>query len=88
VTRRCVKQTTIKGIDIPVNLVVAVDVLSIHYDQELWGPEDPNEFNPSRFSCERKRHPMAYQAFGQGPRNCIGNEKSIQISLYIYLSNF
>ena len=41
--------TKVKGINIPKNLVIAVDVLSIHYDAEVWGPEDPYEFNPMRF---------------------------------------
>ena len=71
VTRRCTNKTTVKGIDIPVNISVAVDVLSLHFDKEIWG-EDANEFNPSRFSLEIKRNPLAFMTFGQGPRNCIG----------------
>jgi cytochrome P450 len=46
------------------------DMYSIHYDPQLWGPHDPELFYPERF--EDKRHPMAFLAFGQGPRNCIG----------------
>ena len=34
--------------DIPLNLTIAVDVLSLHYDPELWGPTDPNKFYPLR----------------------------------------
>ena len=49
VARRCVNQTNIKGIDIPVDTVISIDVLSLHYDPELWGPEDPNVFCPLRF---------------------------------------
>ena len=64
--------TRIHGIDIPVNLVIAVDVLTIHYDAEIWGPFDPNEFCPQRFSKEYKRHPASYFGFGIGPRNCVG----------------
>jgi cytochrome P450 len=47
-TRRCVNRTTLKGIDIPENLTVIADVLSIHYDPELWGPVDPSVFYPMR----------------------------------------
>nr|QVK45584.1 cytochrome P450 [Brachionus paranguensis] len=70
VARRCTKKTTIKGIDIPVDTPIAVDVMSIHFDADLWGPQDPNEFYPPRH--EVKRNPLAFMAFGNGPRNCIG----------------
>ncbi len=50
--------------------LVHADVYSIHYDHELWGPEDPYVFFPERH--ETKRHPMAYLPFGAGPRHCIG----------------
>ena len=46
------------------------DVYSIHYDRDLWGPDDPYVFMPERH--ERKRHPMAFLPFGAGPRQCIG----------------
>ena len=50
--------------------VIQADVYTIHYDPELWGPEDPNLFIPERHSV--KRHPAANFAFGIGPRNCVG----------------
>jgi cytochrome P450 len=53
-------------------MTIAVDVLSIHYDVDLYGPVDPNEFYPLRFAPENKRNPLAFLAFGIGPRNCIG----------------
>jgi len=43
---------------------------TIHYDPDLWGPEDPNVFLPERDSVPR--HPIASLAFGLGPRNCVG----------------
>ena len=56
IVRRCTSPTTINGIDIPVDLEIAIDVLSLHYDQELWGPTDPNIFYPTRcLSCRNKR---------------------------------
>lgn len=46
------------------------DIYSIHFDRDLWGPEDPYLFVPERH--QTKRHPMAYLPFGAGPRLCIG----------------
>ena len=78
VARRCTNPTTVKGIgNIPLELTIAVDVLSIHYDAEIWGPMDPKEFYPPRFSPEIKRHPCAFLSFGVGPRNCIGMKFAI-----------
>ena len=81
IVRRCTNPTTLKGIDIPLDLEIAVDVLSIHYDAELWGPQDPHEFHPERFGPEYKRNPLAFLSFGAGPRNCIG--KLVKRRLYV-----
>ena len=50
--------------------VIQPDILSIHYDLQLWGPEDPNICIPERH--QTKRNPMAYMPFGAGPRICVG----------------
>ena len=55
---------------IPAGTRVAADMYSLHFDPDLWGPVDPHMFYPERF--ESKRHPMAWIAFGAGPRNCVG----------------
>ena len=49
---------------------IVVDILSLHFDADLWGPVDPNEFYPERFAV--KRNPLSFMAFGNGPRNCVG----------------
>ncbi len=53
-----------------IGAVIQPDILSLHYDLNLWGPEDPNLFIPERH--QTKRHPMAFMPFGSGPRICLG----------------
>jgi len=65
---------------------VSIDVLSVHYDAEIWGPIDPNSFNPSRFSSNIKRNPAAFLSFGIGPRSCIGMKFAL-IELKLALIN-
>ncbi|CAF0750430.1 unnamed protein product [Brachionus calyciflorus] len=89
VARRCTKKTSVKGIDIPEDLTIAVDVLSIHFDGEIWGPIDPKLFYPQRH--EVKRNQLAFMAFGNGPRNCIGMKFALielKIALIKLILNF
>ncbi|CAF1054545.1 unnamed protein product, partial [Brachionus calyciflorus] len=89
VDRRCTRATQVKGLKIPEGLVVSVDVLNLHFDADLWGPVDPNEFYPLRH--EVKRNPLAYMAFGNGPRYCLGMKFAlieIKIALCKLLFNF
>ncbi|CAF3534342.1 unnamed protein product [Rotaria socialis] len=55
---------------IPAGTSITVDIYSLHFDPDLWGPVDPHKFYPERFAT--KRHPMAWIPFGIGPRNCVG----------------
>jgi cytochrome P450 len=50
--------------------LVQVDLYSINFNQELWGPEPVDEFHPERHS--RQRHPLANMTFGAEPRQCLG----------------
>ncbi|UJR17323.1 hypothetical protein I4U23_004218 [Adineta vaga] len=68
--RECNTTTTIYGHQIKQGAIIQPDVLTIHYDRDLWGPEDPYLFIPERHNT--KRHPMAYMSFGAGPRSCLG----------------
>lgn len=76
----------VKGMDIPVGVSFTVDVLSLHYSEDYWGPTDPNVFDPMRFSPEIKRNPYAYLPFGIGPKNCVVScKKLISILNFINL---
>lgn len=49
----------------------------MHRHPDFW--ENPNEFDPDRFLPERsKNRPrFAYNPFGGGPRQCIGNDLAL-----------
>ncbi|CAF1102353.1 unnamed protein product [Adineta steineri] len=70
ITRVCEQTTTVCGHTIEKGSIIQPDIFTIHYNSDLWGPEDPNQFIPERHSTER--HPLALLAFGVGPRSCIG----------------
>ncbi|GFS94156.1 cytochrome P450 3A24 [Nephila pilipes] len=73
ISRECAEDMDIGNIKLKKGTAIQVPAYHMHRDQELWGP-DANEFRPERFSPENKSkiHPMAFQAFGAGPRNCVG----------------
>ncbi|CAF1280749.1 unnamed protein product [Rotaria magnacalcarata] len=68
--RQCNQTINIFGHIIEKNSIIQPDIFSIHYNPDLWGPEDPNLFIPERHLV--KRHPIAWMPFGVGPRNCVG----------------
>ncbi|UJR11637.1 hypothetical protein I4U23_015818 [Adineta vaga] len=71
IDRQCMRDTIVNGIHVSKGSVVQADVYSIHYDPDIWGPEDPEIFCPERHLTEN-RHPLALLFFGAGPRMCPG----------------
>ncbi|XP_015840000.1 probable cytochrome P450 6a14 isoform X2 [Tribolium castaneum] len=73
-TRKCVKDYKIPDQDVIIQkgTRVFIPVLGIHYDSDLY--PNPSQFDPDRFSEEKKksRHGYAHLPFGEGPRICIG----------------
>jgi cytochrome P450 len=78
VGRRCTEEDDLGGFRIPVGMNVIVPVFHFHWSERFW-PE-PEKFDPSRFSPERRPAPeaMIYFPFGAGPRSCIGNHFAMQ----------
>ncbi|XP_025603009.2 cytochrome P450 6a2-like [Athalia rosae] len=79
------------GITIPKRLKVFIPIMHIHMDPNYY--PNPEIFEPERFSDEnvRARHAMAWLAFGDGPRNCLGSRFAVyqtQLGLIKVLSNF
>ncbi|MCI4669832.1 MAG: cytochrome P450 [Bacteroidia bacterium] len=72
--RVAVDDDEFKGIKIKKGTICGIYTYGIHPSEKLW--EDPEAFNPDRFSRENKkgRHTFAYIPFGGGPRFCIGRQ--------------
>lgn len=71
-TRTSANEYIYNNVTVPAGITVLVPSYHMHRDAEFW--DDPDKFDPDRFSTENKPviDPMVYQPFGQGPRNCIG----------------
>ncbi len=69
VGRRLARRTTVAGLDLPKDTVVAPSIYLTHRNPRVW--EDPLRFDPTRF-VDRKVSPYAYFPFGGGIRKCIG----------------
>lgn len=70
-------------------LVVRINHIGIHFDSDLWGPEDPNKFYPLRH--ETKRDELCFLAFGVGPKICLGKKFALlqmKLVLVNILTNF
>ncbi|MEV5596777.1 cytochrome P450 [Streptomyces sp. NPDC052496] len=77
VSRRGVAATEIGGHRVPDGADVIVSPWVTHRHPDLW--EDPERFDPLRFTPEREaaRHRYAWFPFGGGPRACIGQHFSM-----------
>ncbi len=79
------------GCAVPKRAVVMSSPYATHRRADLW--EDPERFDPDRFTAERSagRPKYAYFPFGGGGRQCIGNTfalQEMQIVLAMVLQRF
>ena len=74
VHRRTYKPVEVGGVRYPAGVVLALPLLCIHHDRDVWGP-DADEFRPERFAegiARASGDRPAFFPFGGGPRTCIG----------------
>ncbi|CAD7079494.1 unnamed protein product [Hermetia illucens] len=70
---------------------VFIPLYAIHHDPEIY--PNPENFEPDRFSPEevKNRHSGSFLAFGDGPRNCVGQrfaKMQTRIGLTTLLKNY
>jgi len=67
------RDVVVDGFRIRKGTNVVVGCYALHRDPALW--DDPEKFDPERFSHERNegRSRWQYLPFGAGPRSCIGD---------------
>ncbi|XP_046563337.1 cytochrome P450 3A28-like [Haliotis rubra] len=68
IDRTVSEPTQIKGLTFSKGQDIFIPVMAIHRNPELY--DDPDSFKPERFEDQDKT--VAFQAFGFGPRACIG----------------
>ncbi|KAF4797154.1 Cytochrome P450 4B1 [Turdus rufiventris] len=79
------------GRSLPAECLVGVSIFGIHRNRDVW--EDPEIYDPLRFSPENSahRHSHAFVPFSAGSRNCIGQQfamNEMKVALALTLSRF
>ena len=71
-SRQAARDVDLAGEHIKAGTLVGLPIYAIHRHHKLW--DDPDRFDPSRFSPEREASYSRYQfiPFGAGPRICVG----------------
>jgi cytochrome P450 len=70
VNREATEAVTLGGYDLPAGAQVMLPQWVLHRDERYW--EDPETFDPDRWTRDVDRPEYAYFPFSGGPRHCIG----------------
>jgi cytochrome P450 len=72
IMRAAAEDVTLGGLVVPKGSILIVPIYALHRHKALW--QDPDRFDPERFSAaaEESRMRYTYMPFGAGPRICIG----------------
>lgn len=73
VGRMAMRDVAVDGFLVPAGTNVVVGAYAIQHDARYW--DDPERFDPDRFSAEKSAARSRWQffPFGAGPRSCIGD---------------
>ena len=91
--RRVHKETKLGNLIIPAGVEIALPIILVHHDYELWG-ENAKQFNPERFSegiSKATKGQVSFVPFGGGPRICVGQNFALietKMALSLILQNF
>ncbi len=91
IPRTAVEDDVIDGYQVPAGTMVGIMSYAMQRHPGIW--EEPERFDPLRFSTERSagRAPLAWLPFGAGQRLCVGKEFALmegQLLLARVLSRF
>jgi cytochrome P450 len=84
VDRMALSDDRVGDLVIPRGSTVVVFIYGVHHARRYW--EDPESFNPERFTKanEKLHQPFSHLPFGAGPRGCIGgNYAMLQILMIL-----
>ncbi|KAH8038230.1 hypothetical protein HPB51_025050 [Rhipicephalus microplus] len=81
-TRSAINDFEYNGIKFKAGTSILSPTIQIHMDPRIW--PNPEKFDPERFLPENvaARPTIAYQPFGDGPRNCIGKRLALLEVIY------
>lgn len=72
VNRQAIEPVTLDGYALPAGAQFLIPQWVPHRDERFWN--DPETFDPDRWTTSRDRPEYAYFPFSGGPRSCIGND--------------
>jgi cytochrome P450 len=72
VNRQATESVTLAGYEVPEGARFLIPQWVPHRDERFW--DDPEAFDPDRWTRETDRPEYAYFPFSGGPRGCIGND--------------